>query len=169
MPILRIDHLLDQADGLIAAARGRPRQADLRRAISSAYYAVFHAVITAAADEFVGAVQRGTREHALTMRSIDHRTIKACCLEIVKTSPTRAYLPYLPGGGFSAPVLGFANVFPDLQDQRHGADYDSLSSYVTADARTMIATARGAISSLVAAPPADRRAFLFMILFPPKR
>lgn len=169
MPILRTDHLLEQADGLILATRGRPRQVDLRRAISSAYYAVFHAVITAAADEIVGVVHRGTRDHALVMRSIDHRTIKTCCLEIVKTSPPRTYVPYIPTGGFSADIQAFANVFPDLQDERHAADYDSMPRYVTADAVSVVAAARGALQRLTVAAADQRRAFLFMILFPPKR
>jgi uncharacterized protein (UPF0332 family) len=52
--ILNPDQLFEQAEKLIAIPAGRPRQVDIRRAISSAYYAIFHAIITAAADQFVG-------------------------------------------------------------------------------------------------------------------
>jgi hypothetical protein len=48
--ILNPDHLLEQADKLISPpAAGPPRQVDLRRAISSAYYGLFHSCLTAAA------------------------------------------------------------------------------------------------------------------------
>src|SRR4051794_12882066 len=49
------EHLLDQAERLIApGGRGAPRQVDLRRAISNSYYALFHAVSMAGADQFIG-------------------------------------------------------------------------------------------------------------------
>ena len=51
MPVPDPAHLLEQAERLAAApAKGQPRDADLRRAISTAYYAIFHAILTAAAD-----------------------------------------------------------------------------------------------------------------------
>src|SRR5438045_561666 len=37
--------LIEQAEHLVRRERGRPRQASLRRAISSAYYALFHLLI----------------------------------------------------------------------------------------------------------------------------
>ena len=61
MPVPNPDHLLDQADRLITSqGRGAPRQADLRRAISTAYYSVFHAIVTNATDDLVGSTQRQT-------------------------------------------------------------------------------------------------------------
>ena len=170
MPTLNPEHLLDQATRLATPpAVGRPRQVDLRRAISSAYYAVFHALITAAADEVVGAAQRSSREHALVMRAVDHRTIKNSCEEITKVTPSRPYAAYVPAGGFSPAILAVANLFPDLQNERHAADYDSLRSYATADAASLIATARSALGQFGIAPAADRKAFLYLLLFPPKR
>src|SRR5215216_7618181 len=42
--ILNPEHLFDQAEKLILSPpAGRPRQVDIRRAISAAYYGVFHA------------------------------------------------------------------------------------------------------------------------------
>jgi hypothetical protein len=50
MATLNPDHLLAQAERLIRAPpAGPPLQVDVRRAISAAYYSVFHAVLTAAA------------------------------------------------------------------------------------------------------------------------
>jgi uncharacterized protein (UPF0332 family) len=37
--------LVDQAAHLTALERGRPKQASLRRAVSSAYYSLFHLIV----------------------------------------------------------------------------------------------------------------------------
>ena len=50
--VLNPDHFFEQADTLMAPPAGAPRQVDLRRAISNAYYGVFHAILAAAADEY---------------------------------------------------------------------------------------------------------------------
>src|SRR5947207_6601479 len=56
------EHLLQQAEKLIGAPTlGQPRQVDIRRAISAAYYALFHAASIEAADNLVGARNRNTQ------------------------------------------------------------------------------------------------------------
>lgn len=170
MPILNPEHLLEQAERLTQPPpAGPPRQVDLRRAISSAYYALFHKILIAAADEFVGFVHRGTREYALVFRSMDHGKLKDVCQEVVKSTPSPKYRAHIPAGGFSADLTDFADAFPTLQEQRHSADYDPLPRYRTSDARAVIATARVAIQKFTAVAPDERKAFLFLILFPPKR
>jgi hypothetical protein len=49
-----VQHQIDNARLLATADKGRPRSASLRRAVSTAYYAVFHAICTACADTLVG-------------------------------------------------------------------------------------------------------------------
>jgi len=46
------DHLLEQAHHLAKRERNRPRQASLRRAVSTAYYALFHLLISEAASNW---------------------------------------------------------------------------------------------------------------------
>ena len=61
MPILNAEHLLDQAARLIVSPQpGPPRQVDIRRSISAAYYGLFHALLTAAADSVASRAQRGS-------------------------------------------------------------------------------------------------------------
>jgi hypothetical protein len=70
------DHLFDQADRLAGrltvppASETEPRQTDLRRAISAAYYALFHFTLAAASDLFVGRDKRSTPEYRMTYRSV---------------------------------------------------------------------------------------------------
>ena len=55
------DDLLRIAEGLargaLGSGMGRPRQAELRRAISAAYYAMFHALALCGANTLVGATR----------------------------------------------------------------------------------------------------------------
>ena len=111
MPVLNPDHLLEQADRLIAPpGGGAPRQADLRRAISNAYYGVFHAIVTEAADDFVGKTQRQTPRYALLYRSIDHRSLRTLCEDVVKTTLPAKYSKYQPSGGFGPDLLALARI-----------------------------------------------------------
>ena len=57
-------HLIEQARDLSTAGRserGAPRQADLRRAVSAAYFALFHFLIDKACERLIGvAAERRT-------------------------------------------------------------------------------------------------------------
>lgn len=170
MAILNPEHLLEQADALIVPPpAGPPRQVNVRRAISAAYYAVFHAVVTAAADQFVGVTLRATKEYGLVARSINHSLIKATCADLSKSTIPAKYLPYLPANAFGPDLATLLATFPDLQEQRHTADYDPLVRLKTIDAKSIIATARTVILQFNSSPALERKSFLFLLLFPPKR
>jgi hypothetical protein len=66
VPPLDPEHLFEQALKLTDPAADR--QADFRRAISAAYYGLFHAVLSAAADLFIGAGNRSTGRYELVYR-----------------------------------------------------------------------------------------------------
>jgi hypothetical protein len=169
MAILNPEHLLEQAEKLVAPpAAGPPRQVDLRRAISTAYYGLFHFMLTAVADEFVGVTQRASSRYTLVYRSIDHRGLKDLCSEIRKRTPSSKYAAYLPVGGFDQNVQIFAASAVDLQEKRHNADYNPQHRYTTFDAKLAIETARNAIQSFQQADGERRRAFVTLLLCPPR-
>lgn len=168
MPVLNPDHLLDQADRLVAPpGGGAPRQADLRRAISTAYYALFHSILTEVADIFAGRTQRHTARYALVYRSVGHKTLRELCEEIIKPIPSQRYRRHTPRGGFGADLLAVANAIVDLQEKRHLADYDPLFRARTLDTTLAIDTARAALLRLRAATRAQRKAFLSLLVFRP--
>lgn len=168
MAVLNADHLLDQADRLVPAGKA-PRQADLRRAISTAYYAVFHEVVTAAADDLIGKTQRDTARYALVYRSIDHRSLKDLASDVAKTNLPGKYLKYEPRGGFGPEIQAVAAAIVDLQEKRHGADYDPLLRVKRSDAVSAVASARAALVRFRGASAARRRVFLSLLIFPPRR
>ncbi len=168
MAVVNPDHLLDQAERLITPpGGGAPRQADLRRAISSAYYAVFHAVLTEAADDFVGKTHRATSRYALVYRSVDHTSLRKLC-EHIKTSLPPKYTKHSPSGGFGADLIALATAVVDLQEKRHLADYDPLFSVRTSDAVLAAATARTALTRFRNANRVSRKAFLSLLVFSPR-
>jgi uncharacterized protein (UPF0332 family) len=106
------DDLLEQAYHL--ANREEPAsQASLRRAVSAAYYALFHLLI----DEVVSkwAVER---QRSAIGRTFDHKQMKAVCQSCVKDF-------YSAGQPESRVRLkDVADAFTILQGKRHTADYD---------------------------------------------
>lgn len=168
MPVISSDHLLEQADRLVALGHRAPRQADLRRAISAAYYALFHAVLTDAADDFVGRTHRHTARYSLLYRSIDHRSLRELCKDITKPSLPDKYSKYLPAGGFGADLNALATALVDLHEKRQLADYDPLFRAALADVALDIAKARAALVRFRHASRPQRRAFLALLVFSPR-
>jgi hypothetical protein len=169
MSVPNPDHLLEQADRLVTRHGGRaPRQADLRRAISSAYYALFHAILTEAADDFAGKTQRHTPRYSLVYRSIDHRSLRSLCEEVRKVTLPAKYTSYLPKGGFGSDLKAVATAIVDLQEKRHAAEYDPRFRGRTSDAILAVATARTALALFRRLSRAQRRAFISLLVFSPR-
>lgn len=168
MTIPNVEHLLDQADRLIApTGRGAPRQVDLRRAISNAYYALFHAVSIAGADQFAGRTRQSEPQYALVYRSIDHRALRQLCEDLGKPTSPAKYEPYITRHGLGLGIGAFALAVVDLQAKRHSADYDPMIRLTALDAQMAIRTARRALT-LFSLARRDRRIFLMLLLFPPR-
>lgn len=164
------DHLLDQADRLIASTGGgTARQVDVRRAISNAYYALFHAVMTEATDDLVGRTHRQTPRYMLVYRGVDHRTLRRLCEDIVKQNLPGRYSRFAPEGGFGPDLQFFAKTLVDLQDSRHLADYDPLSRATRSNAARMVQRARDALQRFRHVSRVPRRAFLTLVIFPPRQ
>jgi len=169
MPILNPDHLLEQAHRLIAGpSAGPPRQVDIRRAISTAYYAVFHDTLIAAADSVAGRAHRGTARYALVYRGIDHQGFRSV-LDLARRPVLPApHRKYAPPDGFSPAIREFAAAGLSLQERRHTADYDPMPRFRAADAILAIAAAEAARSYWRDAPVAEREILLWLMLFRPR-
>jgi hypothetical protein len=166
---LNPDHLLEQADRLVlSVSTGPPRQVDLRRAISSAYYGLFHAILTAAADEFVGSTKRTTSHYTLVYRSVDHKAVRQLCLEIVRSPPSARYGRHAPPGGYGTDLQAFAEAVLDLQERRHAADYDPSIQLTASGVVGAITVARRALECFRRAGATKRKAFLTLLLFQPR-
>jgi hypothetical protein len=135
----------------------QPRETDLRRAMSAAYYAVFHAIASAAADSIVPANKRATEQYARVYRSINHGALRKLCERVRGKN-----------SDFGNDIREFAAAVPDLQEKRHSADYDPLFKAIRSDTTLTIAAAQSAISQFENAPAEERARFLSLRLFPSK-
>ncbi len=166
MPVINPEHLLAQAGQLSAApAAGAPRQADLRRAISASYYAVFHRTMTAIADALIGNTKRATPEYALAYRAASHAALKQLCVDLQKSTPPARFAGYVPLGGLGADFVAYAAALVDLQEKRHTADYDPVSKASLVDAKVAIKTAETAIVRLNGVPRAAVLTFASLLVF----
>jgi uncharacterized protein (UPF0332 family) len=154
------DELLQQADAL--AGKPAATQADVRRAISAAYYAIFHFCMTAAADMVLGTTGRSTSSYSFVSRSVDHKTLRGLCAQLSQTKPQNVAIT--PCNGFGA-IADFARVTVSLQGQRHLADYDASRNFTDAEAKVAISEARQAIAWFKSCDDEQQRAFRTMLLF----
>ena len=70
---------------------------------------------------------------------------------------------------FPTAIRAFAQLFVNLQDERHEADYDPHWAGFKSDVVARIAEARVAIQGFEAAPIQYRRAFTAHVLFKSRR
>ena len=138
----------------------------MRRAISSAYYGVFHFALAALADEFVGVSRRSSSRYGLIYRSLDHRTLKDIRGDISKPTPPHRYAPYLPTEGFGADIQVFARTTIDLHEKRHRADFNPEPRYRSPEATLAIGSARSAVQHFEQASQERKKAFLTLPAIP---
>jgi hypothetical protein len=125
------EHLLEQARHLARRERTRPRQASLRRALSTAYYALFHFLIREAVRQI--GPNLSEENFNRTYRWFDHgamyRVAKVFAQEIVRIPNSKDVLIQSNSRGMQFIALTFA----DLQELRHTADYDPGTIFQRAD------------------------------------
>lgn len=144
---------------------GAPNQTDLRKAISSAYYALFHELASAGSSEFIGSTKKHSPIFALAYRSFQHGRMKQVCdaLKSGRVSPRHAAALGLQT--FSPEIAICASAFVELQQKRHLADYDPGWSVSLTEATALVALSSAARRRLVAADKEERRLFLALLLF----
>ena len=146
------------ASGDLGSGRGRPRQAELRRAVSTAYYALFHALALSAADLLIGP-NRNSRIERLWLqiyRSLEHGYAKNQC-------QNQAI------GQFPSAIQDFAANFIELQGNRHDADYNPSRTFTRHEVQKLIDESEASITAFENASEQDRRAFAVYVLFRPAR
>ena len=144
--------LMEVARALVESGHAPPTQARLRRAVSTAYYALFHCLATSAADLFIGTV-RNPAWHR-TYRALEHGRARSGCRQVQALRE------------FPVEVRDFAEAFVALQEARQEADYAlDTPAYEQSDVLGSIASAELAIRQFEQAAMDARRAFAAHVLF----
>jgi hypothetical protein len=122
--VLRAEELLDHSSRLL---KSPSTDADLRRAVSASYYAVFHLLSAAVASQvsppspqdMSGRIQRLLKHREMKIAMESFRTRDSCTALSANLGVPCAF----------SPDLGeIAKAFGELQDARHLADYDVVDS-----------------------------------------
>ena len=144
--------LMEVAHALAESGHAPPTQARLRRAVSTAYYAMFHCLAASAADLFIGTV-RSPAWHR-TYRALEHGRARSACRQ-AQTMPE-----------FPVEIRDFAKAFVELQMARQEADYAlDTAAYRKSDVPGYIVSAEIAIRQFEQAAKDARRGFVAHVLF----
>lgn len=131
----------------------KPDQAQLRRSVSGSYYAMFHALARMCADSLVATQfkKRSNKAWVEVYRGLAHGS----CLNACKRASNV---------NFPQEIKDFSDVFQQLQDARHRADYDPGARFSKEKALEVVGLAETAMKALNTVPMLDRRAFAAWVL-----
>jgi len=154
------EQLLAQAEFLIRNSDSN--EANVRRAVSTAYYALFHLLIRWKHDE----------DRARLARTFDHRRMRdasAAILKEIGRVETQTASVDDPESASRFRLSTVAEAFLDLQQARHKADYDVAETFQAIDAATNVSQARLALITWneVGDEPLAQR-YLYSLLFKDK-
>lgn len=142
--------LLSQALMLAKREPKHPKQASLRRSISTAYYSLFHFLIEECTHLTAGQGTHRQLMRHLAARSFNHGKMKGVCTEFRKRTPSSPalqavwsqYSPHLNGD-----IQTLTLAFEYLQEFRHNADYNLSQLFSANDAIDAVTRAQGAMAA----------------------
>jgi hypothetical protein len=160
--------LLVQARHLATKDVGMPEQASLRRAVSTAYYALFHLFVSEASALLTSG---DSKLQHLVARAFDHSDMHKACSTFARSGR----LPPLVGAHYGSLTLppelrAVAQAFVDLQGARHDADYATHRGWTRTEALTEVERAEKAFESWgVLSPTGTGRSATARVLSGPER
>ena len=118
-----VRHARELIGGQYGAPGSAPDEAALRRALSSAYYGLFHRLTTAGSMPFAAG---GEPLRFQATRAFSHTAMRKVCDAYVRSpaSPFPTGLEKLSPNPPDKRLIGIAFAFARLQEGRHSADYD---------------------------------------------
>ena len=156
---MQTEALLELARHIVEHRSRRPSQVSLRRALSTTYYALFHALAQNGADELVGKTPslRDSEAWLLAYRGIEHGRASS----VFRNGSFMAR--------FSPAIRQFGRFFVVMQTDRQRADYNPRANFTKSFVLKRIDNAERAIARFRAAKAADRRTLSSRILFRSRR
>lgn len=148
------DDLLDLAYDLHRKEK-EPNQAVLRRAVSTAYYALFNLLIDEAVNNWV--LQR---HRVVLARTFEHGKMKTACAGVEQRIRNGEILP--------SDLHIVARAFINLQEHRHRADYDNSKQWSSSGVLEVLAEATEAFQAWREIRDSEAAQDFLLLLFVPK-
>lgn len=146
--------LIETARDLAQPKHGELRPSGLRCAVSASYYALFHCLMRTCADSVIGKdeASRSAAAWAQVYRAPDHETCRRRCKQADRF-------------GFPRRIVDFANIFVEMHEKRHLADYHPSPRLIQSEVVADVDSCEYAMERLRGARPLDKRAFVAFLLF----
>ena len=138
------DDLLLQAKDLLNRDLRKPKQANLRRSVSTAYYSLFYLFIDEVATTVIGGGNERKHLRGYVMRTISHKTIANVCKVFANKNPDNKIKLALAGHEVPDDLADIALGCHNLQDQRHEADYNFINKLSKEEVMDLISQAEEA-------------------------
>lgn len=142
------DALLATAQRLLGTSGDPPTETDLRRAISTAYYALFHALSRLVVDLAFSQLDPSEPDWVKAYRGLVHKETKRRCNVINLRAQT-----------FPEPVPRIGADFCKLHEARERADYVPDAEFTSESATMLVEAARDALRRLAELDSATRHRF----------
>jgi len=166
VPVPYHEQLLVQAAKLLAEDPKRPYQANVRRAASASYYAVFHFFADELAKQVVGASAATDSLGFAVGRALEHGSLRAAAERFSSQgAPANLPLPFRSCLTRVSPQFrALASDIVSLQDLRHRADYDRAIHLQKREANVALSRAESLVQDWPRLDTDERRTFLVAIL-----
>ena len=144
------------AEGAHGTRPGRPDPVELQRAVSTIYYALFHALARCVADTLVAKTRTARSQPAWIQayRAVNHGNVKTQCN---KKQQIELFPP---------DIQTFARFLVEMQYHRHEADYDPMISFTRAQVIRWVNQAEHEIAKFEQVAQKDRQAFAVYVALP---
>ena len=146
--------LLRQARQLATKERVAPKQASLRRAVSTAYYALFHRLVGASARAL--APEKTGALPFLIARAFVHEEMAQACRTFAGGAMPGIVVAFYPALVVPPRLQRVAQAFVDLQKARHDADYGTHKAWTRTEAVAEVERAEEAFRDWDAVRPRAR-------------
>ena len=147
------------AEGAHGTKRGRPDPVELKRAVSTIYYALFHALAQCVADRLAGptTIARNRPAWVQAYRCLNHGSTRNQCnrKDEIKRFPSE--------------VQAFATMFVNMQKRRNEADYDPKASFARVQVVQWVHQAELAVANFNRVSTTELREFAVYVALPPRR
>lgn len=164
------EDLISLSKSIAELSPRKPRQAHLRRAVSTAYYAVFHYLVDEVCCAQIG-TQNSQKEHRHALaRAFVHTSMREACTSFAGGTLKETVIKGLPrdgNGNYPIPkeIRDIASTFAELQEKRHLADYDLSERFEKSEVLTLIDQARAHVSRFRNLANSDTRKFFLACLW----
>jgi uncharacterized protein (UPF0332 family) len=160
------EDLLEQARKLATIDVKKPKQASLRRAISAAYYAMFHLLVDEACRVQIGALHNQAPFRQVLGRAYAHGVMKDACKSFGSGTLKKGVLKGLPTGfTIAKEIRQLAESFVDLQHKRHLADYDLTERFNRSDVLGLIEQVERRVEDFRNLAPSNEKRFFLACLW----